>query len=106
MPFIDLMEIMQFSLDHAVIKMPDGKLKRQVKGIPMGDNISPGETVIACAWMENEFMGNLQEEKIKNILQLADTWMMSSWSARMKQAGIVIVSKKISQMGAMLHPSA
>ena len=65
-PFIDLLEIMQFSLDHAVIKMPDGKLKRQTQGIPMGDNISPGETVIACAWMEKEYMKTLQDEDKKH----------------------------------------
>ena len=48
--------------------MPNGLLKRQVKGIPMGDNISPGETIIACAWMENEFMQTLQEKE-KNHFQ-------------------------------------
>ena len=48
------------------IKMPDGQLKRQDKGIPMGDAISPGETVIACAWMENEYMQGLQEEDKKH----------------------------------------
>ena len=32
----------------------------------MGDAISPGETVIACAWMENEYMQGLQEEDKKH----------------------------------------
>lgn len=67
-PFIDLIQIMQFSLDHAVIKMPNGKLLRQNTGIPMGDNLSPGETVIACAWMENEYMSSIAEEDKKHFL--------------------------------------
>ena len=32
----------------------------------MGDNISPGETVIACACMEKEYMKTLQDEDKKH----------------------------------------
>ena len=32
----------------------------------MGDNISPGEIVIACAWMEKEYMQTLQDEDKKH----------------------------------------
>ena len=59
MPLIDLVEILQFSLDHAVVKMPDGTYKRQVQGIPMGDALSPGATICTCAWMEKEYMRSL-----------------------------------------------
>jgi hypothetical protein len=39
--------------------MPDGTLKRQVEGIPMGDALSPAMTVITCAWMESEWQKTL-----------------------------------------------
>ena len=47
---------MEFALDNAIIKMPNGTLLRQVQGIPMGDPISPGMTIGTLAWMENEWM--------------------------------------------------
>ena len=34
--------------------MPDGHLKRQIAGIPMGDALSPGMAIGTCAWMEKE----------------------------------------------------
>ena len=43
----------------------DGKLKRQVKGIPMGDPHSPGMTLLTCAWMEMEWKESLTPE-VKN----------------------------------------
>ena len=55
-------EIMEFSLDHAYVKMPDGRLLWQKLGIPMGDPISPGMTIGACAWMEKEWMNTLDSE--------------------------------------------
>jgi hypothetical protein len=42
--------------------MPDGQLMRQVGGIPMGDPLSPGMTIGACAWMEKEWMQTLTEK--------------------------------------------
>ena len=47
---------MEFSLDNAVVQLDDGTLLRQTKGIPMGDPNSPGMTIGACGWMENEWM--------------------------------------------------
>jgi hypothetical protein len=54
-PFEALLDIMAFALDHAIIRMPNGELRRQLKGIPMGDPLSPGMTIAACAWMEHEW---------------------------------------------------
>ena len=34
---MDLLEILNFALDNTIVKDMNGKLKRQVKGIPMGD---------------------------------------------------------------------
>jgi len=42
--------------------MPDGSLLRQIKGIPMGDPMSPGMTIGACAWMENDWMDGLTSQ--------------------------------------------
>lgn len=39
--------------------MPDGTLLRQTKGIPMGNPLSPAMTIGACAWMEEEWMQQL-----------------------------------------------
>ena len=58
-PFAALQELMDFSLDNALIRMPDGTLKRQSQGVPMGDAISPGATVIALAYMEHMFLTRL-----------------------------------------------
>jgi hypothetical protein len=56
---------MEFALDHAIIKMPDGTLLRQTQGIPMGDPLSPGMTIATCAWMEHEWMQSIHpKEKI------------------------------------------
>ena len=57
-PWQVMLDVMEFSLDNALIEAPEGgkKLLRQVSGIPMGDPISPGMTVGTCAWMENEWM--------------------------------------------------
>ena len=44
-PFQVMLDVMEFSLDYAIVKMPDGKLMRQAKGIPMGDPLSPGMTI-------------------------------------------------------------
>ena len=57
-PWQVMLDVMEFSLDNALIEAPEGgkKLLRQVSGIPMGDPISQGMTVGTCAWMENEWM--------------------------------------------------
>ena len=62
MPFQVMLDVAEFSLDFAMVKMPDGTILRQVKGIPMGDPISPGMTIGTCGWMENEWMQTLTKE--------------------------------------------
>jgi hypothetical protein len=55
-----MLDVMEFALEHAIVQMPDGSLRRQRQGIPMGDPISPGATVITCAWMENEWLQTVE----------------------------------------------
>ena len=59
MSFEVLLDIMEFALNNAIVKMPEGKLLRQTKGIPMGDPLSLAMTIGACAWMEGEWMQQL-----------------------------------------------
>ena len=61
-PFEVMMDVMEFSLDYAIIQMPSGELRRQREGIPMGDPISPAMAIAACAWMEHEWMESLKAE--------------------------------------------
>jgi hypothetical protein len=42
--------------------MPDGRILKQVSGIPMGDPLSPGMTVGTCAWMEKEWLNGITDE--------------------------------------------
>ena len=55
-PFQVMLDAAEFSLDFAMVRMPDGRILRQVQGIPMGDPISPGMTIGTCGWMEREWM--------------------------------------------------
>ena len=59
LPFEVMLDVMEFALDNAIIKMPNGELRRQTCGIPMGDPISPGMTIGTCAWMEDEWLQTL-----------------------------------------------
>ena len=47
--------VMEFTLDNAFVMMPDGQLRRQAQGIPMGLELAPGMTIGACGWMEHEW---------------------------------------------------
>ena len=58
-------DVMEFALDNTIIRMPGGQLMRQTKGIPMGDPLSPGMTIGACAWMEGKWLETMQEHKDK-----------------------------------------
>ena len=42
--------------------MPDGSIRKQVEGIPMGDPLSPACAVGTCAWMEMEWMQTLDPQ--------------------------------------------
>ena len=60
-----MLEVIEFALDNTFIRDSEGKLRRQVKGIPMGDPTfpySPGMCIGACAWMEKEWMNGLSSE--------------------------------------------
>ena len=59
LPFEVMLDVMEFSLDNAIVTLGNGILLRQKDGIPMGDPISPGMTIGACGWMENEWMQTL-----------------------------------------------
>ena len=60
--FSTMLEVMEFSLDFAMIRMPDGRIWRQKQGIPMGDPLSPGMAIGTCAWMEEGWMQTLTRE--------------------------------------------
>ena len=65
--------------------MPDGRLWHQRKGIPMGDPISPGMTIGACAWMEHEWMQTLSDEDkqyFKAVRYMDDILMLRAKSDR------------------------
>ena len=53
-----LFDIAMFSLDNAIMKL-NGDLLLQKQGIPMGDPVSPGMTIVACAWMERMWLTGL-----------------------------------------------
>ena len=60
MTFAELIDILEFSLDNTLIRMPDGRLLKQVLGIPMGDPLSPGMCIGTCAWMEAEWLAGMR----------------------------------------------
>ena len=61
--FIDFennkLSALDFSLDQAIFRLKNGKLIRQLLGIPMGDALSPAMTIGTCGWMEREWMTSL-----------------------------------------------
>jgi hypothetical protein len=56
MPLPELLDILNFALDYAFVRMPDGRILWQKDGIPMGGPLSPGMTILTCAWMEREWL--------------------------------------------------
>ena len=62
MPLQIMMDVIEFVLDNTFIKGLDGMLWQQKLGIPMGDPHSPGMTIGACAWMEQEWISSLSTE--------------------------------------------
>ena len=65
LPFQVMLDVMEFSLDNAMVRMPDGQILRQVKGIPMGEPQSPGMTIATCAWMEKEWLETIEKKDRK-----------------------------------------
>ena len=72
---------MNFALENTLIVGLDGQLKKQVKGIPMGDPHSPG-MIGACAWMEQEW------------LQTVDTSLANKFLARRYMDDVLLFSTK------------
>ena len=51
--------------DNTYLRMHDGKLLKQVIGIPMGDSLSPAIAVGTLAYMEMEWMSRLDPRSKK-----------------------------------------
>ena len=66
--FTTMLDVLHFSLNQAILSMKDGRLLRQVKGIPMGDALSPAMTIGTCAWMEKEWMESLHLDVKKRFI--------------------------------------
>ena len=78
-----MLEVIEFSLDNTYIRDRHGGLRRQVKGIPMGDPNSPGMCIGACAWMENEWMQSLTKdtkERFSSIRYMDDVMTLTARS--------------------------
>lgn len=50
-----MLECVDFVLENTFLKLGD-KILKQVRGIPMGDPLSPAIAVATCAWMEMKWM--------------------------------------------------
>ena len=66
--FSTMLDMLDFSLDQAIFRLPNGKLIRQMLGIPMGDALSPGMTIGTCGWMEREWMASLDDATKRNFM--------------------------------------
>ena len=60
--FQDLLDIARFSMNHTIIKR-QGKILKQISGIPMGDPLSPAMTIGTCCWMEEKWLESLQAQE-------------------------------------------
>ena len=69
-PFSALLELLDFSLNNALIEMPNGCILKQCKGVPMGGAISPGATVITLAFMEQKYLATLSPRVKENFIAL------------------------------------
>ena len=88
-PFEVMLEVVEFCLDNTFILDRFGKLRRQVKGIPMGDPNSPGMCIGTCAWMEMEWMKSLSQETKKHfrsIRYMDDVLTLTARSATFDEA--------------------
>ena len=54
-----MLDMVEFDLENAIVRLPGGKLARQRLGIPMGSPISPAMAIITTAWMEKRWMAKL-----------------------------------------------
>ena len=70
MPFSALLELLDFSLDNALVEMPNGDILKQGIGVPMGGAISPGATVITLAFMEQRYLASMSIFDKENLIAL------------------------------------
>ena len=92
MSFAELVDIMEFALDNAMVHMPDGRLLRQVGGIPMGDPISPGMCIGTGAWMEHEWLKTLSPRDKRRFAggrYMDDICLVTSGDRRWNRAGFL-----------------
>mgnify|MGYP003338509923 CR=1 FL=1 len=77
------MDILEFALDNAFVKMPDGQVLRQDLGIPNPmwvALLSPGMCIGTCAWMENEWLNSIEDgckNKFKGARYMDDIILIS-----------------------------
>ena len=93
---------MDFALKHAIVRMPNGTLFLQTKGIPMGDPLSPAMTIGACAWMENEWMHTIPQsikeqfcaqrymDDIMLLYATNDNWDYESFKADLQRSEVYV----------------
>ena len=82
-PWEILTEVLEFALDNAFIRMPNGKIYWQKDGIPMGDPLSPAMTIGTCAWMERKWAAGLDPEwknKYRGARYMDDVLLVTSRS--------------------------
>merc|ERR1711990_181675 len=60
-----MLDAMDFVLDNTYT-IVDGRLHKQVQGIPMGDSLSPPLAIGTCAWMEVEWLKTIPIEAQKH----------------------------------------
>ena len=63
-PLQVMLQVAEWSLESSYVKL-EGKILRQVAGIPIGNPISPAMTNASCSWMEQEFNASLSPEDKK-----------------------------------------
>ena len=56
-----MLELIEFDLENALLRMPGGVIARQRLGIPMGSPLSPAMAIITTAWMEKRWMASLSQ---------------------------------------------
>ena len=91
MPFQDLLDIAKFSLEHTIITRRGVTLK-QIKGIPMGDPLSPAMTIGTCCWMEHRWLAQLScdtKEMFKAKRYMDDILLMYIKSARWQDTELI-----------------
>jgi hypothetical protein len=67
-PFQVILDVVKFSLENALVRLPGGVIVKQSHGIPMGDPLSPGMTILACAKKERVWLEKRSQVDKKNMV--------------------------------------